>query len=368
MKAIIVGGGVMGLCTAWALCRAGHRPVLYEQGPIPNPLASSCDQHRLIRYTYGAMTGYARMVGQAYAAWDRLWADLGRRHYQETGTLVIARADDGWVRDSQDCLTAMALPVETWQADQLAGRLPFLDFGSAAWALYTPSGGVLFAERILRDLAHYLEAHGAELHPSTTVREVDPARAAVRLADGRQDSGDRLIVTAGPWTARLLPSLAFRITPSRQVAVYLDPPPERLAAWRTAPALLDQLQAARGGFYAVPPVGGTSLKIGDHSFSLRGDPDHEREPSADEIEPALAMARSRLRGFERYRVSGARTCFYSLAEGERFIALPIEQAWVLAGFSGHGFKFGAVIGEALAETLDGRRPPAALTAWAAGQG
>jgi glycine/D-amino acid oxidase-like deaminating enzyme len=35
MKAIIVGGGVMGLCTAWALCRAGHRPVLYEQGPFP---------------------------------------------------------------------------------------------------------------------------------------------------------------------------------------------------------------------------------------------------------------------------------------------------------------------------------------------
>jgi glycine/D-amino acid oxidase-like deaminating enzyme len=35
MKAIIVGGGSMGPCTAWALRRAGHEPVLYEQGPIP---------------------------------------------------------------------------------------------------------------------------------------------------------------------------------------------------------------------------------------------------------------------------------------------------------------------------------------------
>jgi hypothetical protein len=36
---------------------------------------------------------------------------------------------------------------------------------------------------------------------------------------------------------------------------------------------------------------------------------------------------------------------------------------VLAGFSGHGFKFSAMIGEA-----GGRRAAAAVTAWSAGQG
>ena len=40
---------------------------------------------------------------------------------------------------------------------------------------------------------------------------------------------------------------------------------------------------------------------------------------------------------------------------------------MLAGFSGHGFKFGAVIGEMLATTVDGARAPAALTDWAAGR-
>jgi glycine/D-amino acid oxidase-like deaminating enzyme len=33
-----------------------------------------------------------------------------------------------------------------------------------------------------------------------------------------------------------------------------------------------------------------------------------------------------------------------------------------AGFSGHGFKFGAVIGEAIAEVLSGHHPAAAVTA------
>ena len=131
MRAIIVGGGIMGLCTAWALCRSGHEAVLYEQGPIPNPLASSYDEHRLTRFTYGAMTGYARMVHEAHAAWDRLWADLGQSHFQPTGTLVVARDEDGWARASQRCLEAMGLPLEIWPPGELAARLPFLRFEGA---------------------------------------------------------------------------------------------------------------------------------------------------------------------------------------------------------------------------------------------
>ena len=69
----------------------------------------------------------------------------------------------------------------------------------------------------------------------------------------------------------------------------------------------------------------------------------------------MAVAGSRLVGFERYRALEARTCFYSVAEDERFVVEPRGRAWLLAGFSGHGFKFGAVIGEAVAEALAGRR-------------
>jgi glycine/D-amino acid oxidase-like deaminating enzyme len=367
LRIIIIGGGIMGLCSAWALQRAGHRIVLYEQGPIPNPLGSSHDQHRLIRYAYGAMTGYARMVAQAYAAWQRLWDDLGRSHYRETGMLVIAREPDDWVRQSRACLADLAVPFEIWQPDQIAKRLPFLALGSARYALYTPSGGVLFAERILRDLAGHLRAKGADLHAATAVRDLDPARAAVRLEGGREDAADVLIVAAGPWTPRLLAAMAARITPSRQVYAYLEPPAEHIGAWRSAPMVVDQLEFAEGGFYAVPPVGGTALKIGDHGFSLQGQPDREREPTGEDVAAALAVARTRLVGFERYRVQGARTCFYSMTGDERFIAEPIERAWVLGGFSGHGFKFGAVVGEMLATTIDGARTPAAMTAWAAGR-
>ncbi|HYZ26044.1 MAG TPA: FAD-dependent oxidoreductase, partial [Geminicoccaceae bacterium] len=210
MKVIVVGGGIMGLCTAWALCRAGHEAVLYEQGAIPNPLASSFDQHRLIRFTYGAMTGYARMVHEAHAAWERLWADLGQSQFHPTGTLIVARDEDGWVGASERSLHAMGLPVESWSPEVLAARLPLLHFEGARFALFTPTGGVLFAERILLSLGQWLREQGVQLHANTPVMDVDTDRAAVRTAAGRSDRADALVVAAGPWTPRLLPALRGR--------------------------------------------------------------------------------------------------------------------------------------------------------------
>jgi len=65
MKVTIVGAGIMGLSVAWALHGQGHQVMVYEQGTIPNPLASSVDQHRLIRFPYGRELGYTYMVAEA---------------------------------------------------------------------------------------------------------------------------------------------------------------------------------------------------------------------------------------------------------------------------------------------------------------
>ncbi|MEL7303960.1 MAG: FAD-dependent oxidoreductase [Pseudomonadota bacterium] len=51
----IVGGGIAGLATAWALARRHIRVTLFEQAMIPNPLSASGDQHRLIRRGYRSL-------------------------------------------------------------------------------------------------------------------------------------------------------------------------------------------------------------------------------------------------------------------------------------------------------------------------
>jgi glycine/D-amino acid oxidase-like deaminating enzyme len=149
------------------------------------------------------------------------------------------------------------------------------------------------------------------------------------------------------------------------VACYLEPPPELAAAWTAAPMVLDI--DADAGFYLVPPRPGYGMKMGDHTFSLTGDPEADRTASAAERDAVIAHAAHRLTGFADYRVAETRTCFYTVQPEERFIVAPLgARGWVMTGFSGHGFKFGALMGEAMAAAIAGERPPEDLTSRAAG--
>jgi sarcosine oxidase subunit beta len=369
--ALVLGAGIMGLSAAWALSRAGFAVRVVEQDLVPNPRGSSVDDHRLIRHAYGAQSGYMRMVDAAYAAWGKLWREMGgEAPYVPTGVLALSSVPGGWLEQSLTALTADGRAVEALDPAAVAARFPMLDTAGVARAFHTAPGGVLLARRIVAGLAALLDRRGVTVLRAQAVA-VDPLRGALLLADGRSLSADLLVVAAGPWAPRLLPeALAGRVRPTRQIVVYLDPPEAHRAAWARAPMLLDL--AEDGGFYAVPPVAGTPLKIGDHRFAPHGDPDDPREASAAEAKAILSLARPRLHDAGAYRVLGARACYYDVEPGERFLLEALSpRAMVMSGFSGHGFKFGALLGLAVACAAKDAAKDAPLgsgiAAWAAGE-
>jgi len=363
--ALILGAGIMGLSSAWALSRAGFAVRIVEQDEVPNPRGSSVDDHRLIRHAYGAQAGYMRMIDPAYAAWDLLFAEAGERPYVQTGVLALAEAPGGWLEASDAALRGDGHAMEHLDAAQVAADYPFLQSDGIANAFRLPSGGVLLAKRIVALLARLLAARGVPILRGRAIG-FDPDRATLTLADGETLQADLLVLAAGPWNTRLVPGLAARVRPTRQILVRLAPPPALADAWARAPMLLDL--AERGGFYAVPPVAGTPLKIGDHRFAPTTDPDGPREATAAEAEAILHFARHRIRDLEAYRVLSAAACWYDVEPEERFILDKAgERAFVMSGFSGHGFKFGALLGLALARAARDPGLVAPLAAWAAGQ-
>ncbi len=352
----------MGLSAARALAGAGWQVTLLDQDAIPNPRGSSHDQHRLIRHAYGAERGYMAMVDQAFAAWDRLWAELGACHYVPTGVLAMAEAAGGWLAASRAALREAGHQVQDLAPETLPARLPMLAATGLADAFHTAPGGVLLADRILAGLVRRCAAQGVRFRQAL-VRAVDPEHGRATLADGTTLAADLMVVAAGPWLPRLLPAQPVRA--SRQVIVMLEPPPALRPAWAAAPMLLDL--AEDGGFYAVPPVAGTTLKLGDHRFAPAGDAEDPRAASPAEAEEILALARRRLPGLEQYRLLEARACYYDVTADERFILAPLgARGWVMGGFSGHGFKFGPLLGEALARAVADPTLASLLPAWAAG--
>ena len=363
--ALVLGAGIMGLSSAWALARAGHAVRVIEQDEVPNPRGSSVDDHRLIRHAYGAQAGYMRMIDPAYAAWDLLFREAGQRPYVQTGVLALTASPRGWLADSRDALRADGHAVEDLSADAVAERFPFLSPAGIHDAFQLAPGGVLLARRIVQALAGLLARRGVPVLRGRAVA-VDPARRAVVLEDGTQHVADTLVVAAGPWGPRLVPGLATRVRPTRQIVVRLAAPAASAAAWTRAPMLLDLSE--EGGFYAVPPVAGTPLKIGDHRFAPTADPDGPRDASAAERDAILDLARHRIRDLDSYRVLSAAACWYDVEPAERFVVEPLaERAFVMSGFSGHGFKFGALLGLAVARAAGDPALAAALPGWAAGE-
>ncbi len=367
MKLVVVGGGIMGLAAAHAVATTGHEVELIEQGALPNPLASSWDPSRLIRYTYGAKHGYAAMVRDAFAANDALFRALASDLYVETGTLILVRGTDPDAEASRASLEALDVPHEVLDTAAVAARFRPLVTDDLTWALHTPTGGVIRARALLDALvADLAERADVRLHPHRRVAAIDADEGVVTDAAGSGIAGDRVLVTAGPWLADLMPALAEHARPSRQIALDVELEPAAQAAWNGMPMVLDGVASRGSGFYAVPPVGGLALKIGDHSFSLAGHPDRDRPPSSDERARILALARRRLRHDGDLRLLEARSCFYTVAPQERFVARERGRALVLTGFSGHGFKFGALVGNMVARWLDGRVTTAPLARWLAG--
>ena len=353
MRVGIVGGGITGLATAWALTRRGADVTLFEQGPVPNPLSASGDQHRLIRRAYGRMSGYARMIGEAYAAWDELWADLGECHLADTGFLIVSQHEGDSAEAYRDGLIAADDPCEVLNGRDAAERWPFLDPDVCRWAAYSPEGGALLCEPIAVGLARLIREGGGMVHENARVESIDTS-AGTLVAAGEPFAFDQLVVAAGAWVTGLCPDLAGRLTAYRTAVAYLTPPDDLENAWAHAPGFLDLGGTIDG--YVLPPVRGTGLKVGTGLHKRVSPPDADREPEDWEG----AAIRDRFTPFARldeYGIDHVRSCVYTFTIDERFFAERRGRAWVVSACSGHGYKFGAAIGRRMADALLERTDP-----------
>lgn len=366
MRVTVLGGGVYGLAAAWGLVRRGHVVTLVDRASVlPDPLASSSDQHRLIRHAYGAAPGYTRMVSDSFAAWEAMWRDVGQRLYAETGTLILGPdAPGGYVASTEAVLRDQGVPHRRLSPAEAEAAFPVYRAGDATAALHLPAGGTLFAGDICASLATHLGERGVRFELGRTATSLDPQTASVTLDDGAAIDADRLVVAAGAWTATLLPHLAPRLEPVLQTLLYLAPP--QPPSWTTAPMLLADL-TREGSFYTVPPRLGRGLKAGLHVRSGRCHADTDRTPRPAVIEAALASLPAHLTDGSSYRVIEAKTCLYTVTAEERFVTERIGRTLVLSCCSGHGFKFASAIGLALASLLEGEDSFDSFRAWLEGR-
>jgi N-methyl-L-tryptophan oxidase len=174
----------------------------------------------------------------------------------------------------------------------------------------------------------------------------------VVLDDGRRLTGSRLVVAAGAWSTRLVPELRAFITLKRQGLAYLPDLPGTFDERGIPP--FSELETV---FYGFPRIGDDPVKLGWHVYGeVTMDPDVDRtRATAPFLDGVTSFLREHL-GLEvpRDRVVGA-SCLYDMTPGSDFVIdfLPGSSTVLVAtGGSGHGFKFGSVIGRLVMDRLD----------------
>lgn len=364
---IVLGVGAMGAAAAWALARRGARVLGLEQHAPGHGLGSSGGQTRLVRQAYFEHPDYVPLLRRAYRLWDELGEASGSALLFRTGLVCAGRPDGEFVAGTRRAAREHGLALEELDAEDARRRFPALRLPPGFDVLLEPQGGFVLAERGVEALVRAAEAAGARIEGGRRVLgwEFAGGEVEVRLADGRARAA-RLVVTAGPWAARWLGDLGLDLGVTRQTLGWFapsDPAPFELGAFPCW-AVEDARPGAGGlyyGFPILPPAlagGPRGLKAAHHLPGPRVDPEAEPRDWRPADEPALRA------GLEAYlpraagRLVEGRVCLYTLSPDGHFVIdrHPAEPALCFAcGFSGHGFKFAPVVGEALADlALEGR--------------
>ncbi|MFQ3535820.1 MAG: N-methyl-L-tryptophan oxidase [Aggregatilineales bacterium] len=348
---IVVGLGVMGSAAAYHLAKAGQRVLALEQFELDHRMGSSHGESRIIRYAY-AHPIYVQMAHEAFGLWRALEQASGKPLMVRTGGFDFGQPDAPTLRATRQTLEAASIPFEWLEAAQAAQRFPQFRLAAEMVALYQPDAAYLAASACVIAQARLAHTFGAELLFETPVRRIEPLNSSVRIhtVDRVYEAG-KLILTGGAWMGKLLSALdlPLPLQPTREQIVFFEPRDQALFTPERCPVFIFHSPT---WFYGLPNVDGSGVKVGIHCNNQPCDPDDvSREPDKAYIERISAWTRQYL-PLAAGAVKEARVCLYTMTPDEHFVIdrHPAHPQIVFgAGFSGHGFKFGNLIGKLLAD-------------------
>jgi sarcosine oxidase len=323
----VVGAGIMGAATAYALARDGRDVALYEQFEIGHNRGSSHGRSRIVRLAYPELE-FVELAKESFLGWRALEAEAGVELLELNGLLELVEDP---AQGSRDALEAAGAEYELLDPQEARRRWP-VGVPDGWTALLQPEAGIVRADLAHRTFVERAVAHGASLLEGQKVESLDEVDAK------------SVVVTVGPWAEKFFPDLSLRTT--RETVAYFRREGDPL------PSIVWLNPETRGhALYSLhDPLHG--VKAGLHHAGPEADPDESGDPDSALVDRIAAWVATTYPDVDPTPVA-AETCMYTTTPDEHFILERRGRVVIGSPCSGHGFKFAPAIGSRLAALATG---------------
>jgi len=356
---IVIGVGSMGSSACYHLASRGCKVLGLEQFDIAHEFGAHAGQSRIIRKAYFENSDYVPLLERAYANWHSLEAETGTQIYFKTGLVYFGPADDLLIKGVKQSASLYNVRLEEVDHSSAAKRFPSFRIPNHFEILFEPEAGFVTPENAIRLFAKEAAKKGAEIHGNEKVIEwKQKGDGAVVTTDRNVYSCKKLVITAGPWAGKLIPTLSNKLKITRQFVAWINPKKWSDFELGNFPCWLMTDESSRGCYYGFPILNEAKfgpprgLKVAHHYPAREIDPDHvDREITMEDREDLNYVLDKYLPGKLESLLSH-KICLYANSPDEDFIIdnLPdYKNVAIACGFSGHGFKFASVVGEILAD-------------------
>jgi monomeric sarcosine oxidase len=372
---IIVGLGTVGAATVMTLAQRGVSVLGLDAHRPPHTMGSHHGESRSIRRAYLEGTAYVPMVQRAWHLWRRLERDAGVRLLTETGNLTLAPEDAPALKGFLASARRYDIPHAVLSAAEVHRRWPSLAPAATLVGGLEFEAGLIAPERALAAMLAAAARGGAVLQFDERVAtwEVAPGGVRVRSSRGVYEGG-RLLISAGAGTQPLLGSLASWLRPKRVPVHWVAAPDDQGFALGRLPVNFWQLPLPEdsGGepyheIYAIPVTRpGGRVKVAAHNRLMDCDPLRvDRSVGGQETADIRRFLKDHIPSLANGDIR-SEVCLYTLTPDGDFVLGPLAEIPQVftAALAGHGFKFAPVLGNIMADLLQGRPPAYDLTRFA----
>jgi len=281
------------------------------------------------------------------------------RVYYNTGLLYFGNPGVKLIKGTREAAHQYNIPLDILTHETTSIRYPMIQCPSHFQILFEPDAGFVTPEKAIALYASDAIQHNADIRAREKVFEWKKENSSITVTTNKNIyKADHLIICAGAWSGKIVPSLPAKLKITKQIVGWMKPKKWNDFSLGNFPCwfLGDDDGNMFYGFPILPakdfggPVG---LKLALHKHGTEVDPDHVNRNIDQEDEEILRTILKKYIPDAAGNTLTLKSCLYTNSEDENFIIDQLPgydgKVTIASGFSGHGFKFSSVIGEILAD-------------------